>query len=270
MKRLFSIFCIFAMLLTSCENNIVEEGNQAIKLTSQDVVSVGCGSSMGFITYEILSPKEGATVEATADVEWIGDFNYKQMGKIMYNVEKNPLEEKRTGVITVMYDGKTAFTVTINQDENPAPTNKTITDFLLTGKYYGIQAGMYNYYLIFSDCGLDANNMYSVPNGHYYLVDLFLLETPEDMSNITVPLGTYSFDKTNSGFADTFTDTYSWYQINDEAGNASSKNQISYEKGTLTVEEGKVTLEVTLYIDGIEEIHTVVYEGDYSMINEAA
>ena len=148
MKRLFSIFCIFAMLLTSCENNIVEEGNQSIKLTSQDVVSVGCGSSMGFITYEILSPKEGATVEATADVEWIGDFNYKQMGKIMYNVEKNPLEEKRTGVITVMYDGKTAFTVTINQAENPAPTKKTITDFQLTGKYYGIQAGMI---LTFSD-----------------------------------------------------------------------------------------------------------------------
>ena len=129
---------------------------------------------------------------------------------------------------------------------------------------------MYNYYLIFSDLGLDSNNMYSVPNAHYYLVDLFLLETPADMANITIPVGTYEFDKTSSGFANTFTDTYSWYQINDEQGNASSKNQISYESGKLIVEEGKVTLEVTLIIDDVLEKHTVIYEGDYAFINESS
>ena len=268
MKRLFFIFSIFAMLLTSCET-ISEDNNQSIRLTSKDVVSVGCGSSMGYISYDILVPVEGATVEATSTVEWIGNFDYKQMGKIMYNVEKNPSEQEREGEIVVSYDN-TSFKVLIKQAGNPKPTSKTITDFQLTGKYYGIQSGMYNYYLIFSDLGLDSNNMFSVPNGRYYLVDLFLTEAPADASNVTVPVGTYDFDKTSSGFANTFTDTYSWYQINDEYGNASSKNQISYEKGTLTVEEGKVTLDVTLYIDGIEEIHTVVYEGDYSMINEAA
>lgn len=269
MKRLFSIFCIFAMLLTSCENNIVEEGSQAIKLTSQEVVSVGCGSSMGFITFDYVNPVEGATVEATSNVDWIGGFDYKQMGKIMYNVEQNPLEEKRSGEITVMYDNKLAFTITIKQAENPAPTQKTITDFDLTGKYYGIQSGLYNYYLIFSDLGLDSSNMYSVPNGRYYLVDLFLDEAPADTENVNVPLGTYDFDKSSSGFAGTFTDTFSWYQINDDQGFASSEAQISYEKGQLIIEEGKVTLDVTLYIGDVEERHIVVYEGEYSMINEA-
>lgn len=268
MKRLLSLLALVSILFSACEKTTDGNANQSIKLTSNEVVNAGCGSSMGFVTYEIITPIDGATVEATADVDWIGNFDYKQMGKIMYTVEKNPDEAPRVGVITVTYD-KSSFQVTINQEGNPAPTNKTISDFKLYGKYYGIQAGMYNYYLIFSDLGLDSNNSYYVPNAHYYFVDLYLLETPADMDNITIPVGTYEFDKSNSGFADTFTDTYSWYQINDEQGGASSKNQISYESGKLIVEEGKVTLEVTLYFGDVLEKHTVIYEGDYAFINES-
>ena len=269
MKKLLSIVALFALIFTACETANEETKKSGIKLTTDSEVNVSSGSAMGFIKYELTAPVEGATVEATANVEWIGNFGYKEMGKITYKVEKNPDEAPREGVITVTYD-KSSFQVTINQAGNPAPTNKTISDFKLYGKYYGIQAGMYNYYLIFSDLGLDSNNSYIVPNAHYYFVDLYLLETPADMNKITIPVGTYEFDKTNSGFANTFTDTYSWYQINDEQGNASSKNQISYESGKLIVEEGKVTLEVTLYIDDVLEKHTVIYEGDYAFINESS
>ena len=268
MKKLLSILALVSLIVTACEPTGNEVKNSAIKLTTDDQVNVGSGSAMGFLKYDLVTPIEGVKVEATADVEWINNFGYKEMGKITYTVERNPDEGPRTGVITVTYDSS-SFQVTINQAGNPAPTNKTISDFKFTGKYYGIQAGMYNYYLIFNDLGLDSSNSYYVPNAHYYFVDLYLLETPADMNHITIPVGTYEFDKTNSGFANTFTDTYSWYQINDESGNASSKNQISYETGKLIVEEGKVTLEVTLYIDDILEKHTVIYEGDYSFINEA-
>lgn len=257
-----------ALVFTACEP-VGEEGkNSAIKLTTDAEINISSGSAMGFLKYELVAPVEGATVEATADVDWIGNFGYKEMGKITYNVEQNPDEGPRTGIITVTYDSS-SFIVTINQASNPAPTNKTITDFTLQGKYYGIQSGLYNYYLIFSDLGLDSNNMYSVPEARYYLVDLFLDEAPADLSNVTIPVGTYDFDKSNSGFAGTFTDTYSWYQINDADGFAPSDNQISYESGKLIVEEGKVTLEVTLFIGDVKEKHTVVYEGDYSFINEA-
>ncbi len=277
MKKLLFVFAFMSLLFTACEQTPVDNNDEpnnsgntseAIRLTSQGVVSVGCGNSMGFITYELVAPAEGIAVEATSNVDWIGNFDYKQMGKIMYNIEQNPLEEPREGVITVSY-GKSSFTVTIKQAENPAPTEKTITDFMLLGKYYGIQSGLYNYYLIFADLGLDSSNMYNVPNAHYYFVDLFLDEAPADTANVTIPVGVYDFDKSSSGFADTFTDTYSWYQINDASGNASSQNQISYETGKLTVEEGKVTLDITLVIDDVMERHIVVYEGDYSFINEA-
>ncbi len=268
MKKLLSIVALFALLFTSCEPAGEDVNNSSIKLVTDSVVNISSGSAMGFLKYELVDPIEGAKVEATADVDWINNFGYKEMGKISYSVDQNPNEGPRTGVITVTYDSS-SFQVTINQAGNPAPTNKIITDFKLQGKYYGIQSGLYNYYLIFSDLGLDSQNMYSVPNAHYYLVDLFLMETPADMDNITIPVGTYEFDKSNSGFDGTFTDTYSWYQINDAAGNASSKNQISYEEGKLIVEEGKVTLEVTLYIGDVKEKHTVIYEGDYSFINES-
>lgn len=268
MKKLLSIVALFALIFTSCEIANKEVKSSAIKLVTDSEVNISSGSAMGFIKYELVTPVDGITIEATADVEWISNFGYKEMGKITYNVEQNPDETPRTGIITVTYD-KSSFQVTINQAGNPAPTNKTISDFTLQGKYYGIQSGLYNYYLIFSDLGLDSNNMYSVPNARYYLVDLFLDEAPADTTNITIPVGTYDFDKSNSGFAGTFTDTYSWYQINDNEGFASSENQISYESGKLTVEEGKVTLEVTLFIGDIKEKHTVVYEGDYSFINEA-
>lgn len=268
MKKLLSIVALFALIFTACEPLGDEARNSAIKLTTNAEVNISSGSAMGFLKYELIDPVEGAAVEATADVEWIGNFDYKDMGKITYTVEQNPDEGPRSGVITVTYDSS-SFTVTINQAGNPAPTNKTITDFKLCGKYYGIQSGLYNYYLIFSDLGLDSNNMFSVPNARYYLVDLFLDEAPADLSNVTIPVGTYDFDKSNSGFAGTFTDTYSWYQINDADGFAAQTNQISYESGKLVVEEGKVTLEVTLFMGDVKEKHTVVYEGDYAFLNEA-
>lgn len=268
MKRVLSLLALVSLIFTACEKATEDNNKVSIKLTSTETVSVSSGSSMGFITYELLTPVEGATVEATADVDWIGGFDYKQMGKIMYRIDQNPLEEGRSGKITVTYN-KSSFDVVINQSGNPAPTQKTITDFTLYGKYYGIQSGLYNYYLIFSDLGLDDNNMYAVPDAHYYLVDLFLTEAPEDMGHITIPVGTYDYDPTNSGFDGTFTETYSWYQINDAYGVASSENQISYESGKLIVEEGKVTLEVTLYFGDVKETHIVVYEGDYSFIDES-
>lgn len=267
MKKLLSIVALFALIFAACEPVGDDAQGSAIKLITDAEVNVSSGSAMGFIKYELIDPVEGESVEATANVEWIGNFGYKEMGKITYAVDKNPNEGPRSGIITVTYGGS-SFDVTINQDGNPAPTNKTIADFMLQGKYYGIQQGMYNYYLAFSDLGMDSNNMFNTPDAHYYFVDLYLLEAPADKTHITIPVGTYDFDKSNSGFSNTFTDSYSWYQINDASGNASSKNQISYEEGKLIVEEGKVTLEVALYIGDVKEKHTVIYEGDYSFLNE--
>lgn len=273
MKNIYAILAVVAMLFVACEpatQDVNSNQESQLKLTTSDAVSVGSGNAMGFIKYEILESVEGAEVKAEADVNWIGDFDYSSTGQIGYSVKANPDAEPRTGVITVSYD-KSSFTVTVTQKLSENPTNEYITATYLEGKYYGnytgLSEGMYNYYLAFSDLGLDAENNFSTPNAHYYFVDLFLDVEPTDMANIVVPNGVYEYDITNSGFMNTFTHSSSWYQINDETGFAIPGYQIHYDKGTLTVEDGKVTLEITLEIDHMQKTHIVTYEGAHSLID---
>ena len=268
MKNIFALFAAMAMLFVACEPAVEEPtpSSQQIKLTTDAAVSVNSGSVMGFIKYEIVEAVAGAEVKAEADVDWIGNFDLSSEGKIGYTVQANPDAEPRVGVVTVSYD-KSSFTVTITQKLSEAPTNEQITAAYLQGKYYGVQQGLYNYYLAFSDLGLDSNDKYSVPNAHYYFVDLYLDVAPADMTNIVVPNGVYEFDITNSGFANTFTDSFSWYQINNEQGYALPEDQIHFEVGKLTVEDGKVTLEVRMQINYMQKTHVVTYEGAYSLID---
>ena len=267
MKKILSFFAIAALLFTACEMPEGQtETSQQIKLTSAEEIKVGSGSAMAFITYEILEVIEGAEVSATANVEWIGNFKYNQQGKVTFTTEANPDDEPREGIITISYD-KTQLDVKVIQALSEAPTNKEIKANYLQGKYYGLQGGMYNYYIAFSDLGMSSDNMFYTPNAHYYMVDLYMMEEPADMNNIVIPVGEYDYDPTNSGIENTFVESWSWYQINDEAGNAPSTNQINYDKGKLIVEEGKVTLEVTMQINHIQETHKVVYEGDYYLLD---
>lgn len=266
MKKFLSFFAIVALLFTACENpnDDVQGNNEQIKLTSSTEVKVNSGSAMAFINYEILEMVAGAEVKAEANVSWIGNFDYRQQGKINFTVERNPDAEPREGVITVSYD-KSKLEVKIIQALSETPTNKVISAPLLQGKYYGNVQGLYNYYLIFSDLGMDASNMFSTPNAYYYFVDLYLEVEPSDMSHIKVPVGVYEFDANNMPIGDTFKEQWSWYQINDESGVDAS--QTHYESGILTVEENKVTLEITMTIDHVQETHKVVYEGDWSLID---
>lgn len=270
MKNILSIFSIFALLFTACEPVDPQDANQQIKLITSNTVNVGSGSAMGLIQYEILDMIQGAEVKAEADVEWIINFDFKQQGKIQFTVEKNPDAVKREGTITITYD-KSTLKVKVIQALSEAPTNQEIKIEKLQGKYYGnyagLQGGMYNYYVVFTDLGMDASNMFGTPNAHYYFVDLYLDTPPADLNNIVVPNGVYEYDISNSGFMNTFTESCSWYQINDESGYAIPDYQIHYDKGTVTFEDGKATLEVTLEIDHTQHNHKVIYEGDYSLID---
>ena len=113
MKKLLSIVALFALIFTACETANEETKKSGIKLTTDSEVNVSSGSAMGFIKYELTAPVEGATVEATANVEWIGNFGYKEMGKISFTIDTNPDSVDRTGEITVTYD-KSSFKVIIN------------------------------------------------------------------------------------------------------------------------------------------------------------
>lgn len=267
MKNILSLFSIVALLFAACEPaNDPSTGKETeqIKLTSDATINVSSSSAMAFLSYQILEIVDGAEVKAEADVNWITNFDYKQQGKIQFTVEKNPDAEVREGTITVSYD-KSKFEVKVIQALSEAPTNMEIKAELLQGKYYGIVQGMYNYYILFTDLGMDSNNNFMTPNAYYYFVDLYLLTDPEDMSNIVIPNGEYEYDVTNSGYANTFMESFSWFQTNDESGWPMS--QAHYEKGKLIVEDGKITLDVTFQVDNVQVNHKVVYEGDYALLD---
>lgn len=271
MKKIFSLFAVVALLFASCEKAAEDKTTpeqptptEQIKLVTNDTMKVSSGSAMAFIKYEILELVEGAKVEVSANVDWIYDFKQNEQNKISFTIGANPEAVDREGIITVTYD-KSQFNVTVIQELSEAPTSIVFEAEFLQGKYYGVQGGLFNYYLAFSDLGLDAGDMYSTPNAHYYFVDLYLPDAPEDMENIVVPNGEYEYDITNSGWPNTFTHSFSWYHINDETGFQLSTAH--YETGKLIVEDGKVTLEVTLTIDARQENHKVVYEGDWSLID---
>lgn len=271
MKKIFSLFAVVALLFASCEKAAEDKTTpeqptptEQIKLVTNDTMKVSSGSAMAFIKYEILELVEGAKVEVSANVDWIYDFKQNEQNKISFTIGANPEAVDREGIITVTYD-RSQFNVTVIQELSEAPTSIVFEAKFLQGKYYGVQGGLFNYYLVFSDLGLDANNMYSTPNAHYYFVDLYLPDAPEDMENIIVPNGEYEYDITNSGWPNTFTHSFSWYHINDETGFQLGTSH--YDTGKLIVEDGKVTLEVTLTIDARQENHKVVYEGDWSLID---
>ena len=82
---------------------------------------------------------------------------------------------------------------------------------------------------------------------------------------IIVPNGTYGFDEVSQGWPNMFGHEFSWLQQNDAYGNSGS--QTLFDDGELIVEDGKVTLKVTMTVEGIEEKHTVTYEGDYELVD---
>ena len=250
-----------------------DDGTPKIKITSKVNTTIGPGSVVGRISYELINPVEGLTVEAKSNVEWLGEFDYKDMGKIGYRAEKNPSENPREGVITVTY-GESSVDVNVTQEGNPLPTDKFIEAPMLTGHYYGNIQGLYNFYLAFTDKGMSAYEpiahpfyYFDVPNAWYYTVDLYL-DRPAEYTEgepIIVPNGKYGFDASSQGWPNMFGHEFSWLQQNDEYGNCPP--QTLFNTGELVVEDGKVTLKVTMTVEGIEETHTVTYEGDYELVD---
>ena len=110
MKKFFAILAVVALVFAACEptddqpqNNVTQGDEPGITLKSESTITINSGNTMGIISYTLVNPSEEYTVEATADVEWLNGFSYKDMGKISYRADRNPNLESRVGVITITY-----------------------------------------------------------------------------------------------------------------------------------------------------------------------
>ena len=267
MKKFFALCGIVATLLVACEaidnkTNTPEE-TPSFTITSKTDISINAGSTMGFITYTINTPVEGATIEATADVEWIGSFDYSQMGKIGYKVEANTSYDAREGKVTVSYNG-TSVVIALTQAGKVRPEEIAVNVDYALGHYFGDYANInYNYYLVLSTSDYDADGSFYAA-GEKFFLDIYAEERPEDYNNIRVPNGVYTFNPNNDGKAGTFLESYSLYKKYDISGKQVEERV--YSEGTLTVTDDMIKLEVVFADE--TNLYVVTYNGDYTMIDK--
>ena len=267
MKKFFALCGIVATLLVACEavdnkTNTPEE-TSSFTITSKTDISISDGSTMGFITYTINTPVEGATIEATADVEWIGSFDYSQMGKIAYKVEANTSYDAREGKVTVSYNG-TSVVIAFTQAGKARPEEIAVNVDYALGHYFGDYANInYNYYLVLSTSDYDATGSFYAA-GEKFFLDIYAEERPEDYNNIRVPNGVYTYNPNNDGKAGTFLQSYSLYKKYDISG--AEVDQRAYSEGTLTVTDDMIKLEV-VFADEIN-LYVVTYNGDHTMMDK--
>ena len=90
----------------------------------------------GAIAYTIVNPKDGATITATDDVDWISNFSYTS-GSVNFDIEKNTTQSDRVGTVTLSY---------IKDEVTLATKEVTVTQGHLdvATPSFGVDAGTYN------------------------------------------------------------------------------------------------------------------------------
>ena len=261
MKRLFYLLLALPLVFAACEPDTPEqevEKEAVLTLTSDAEMNFEAKGGEGVITFTAEwkdvtrnSPVPAPEVEATCEADWVTDLTVAE--NITFTVLANEADARETKVV-VTYGDK-SFEVAVKQ---AAPTGVNIEAKHFYGDYYGDEysPGVGNYYMTLSDLGITEDG-YAYAGGSYYYVDLYgpLFDGEGD---ITLPVGTYTFDANDSCAEWTIGASYSAYMAWDENANSlTGEYGLPYTDATLVVTESGVTLTAT--IDGVE--HTVTFEG---------
>ena len=269
MKKLFYLLLALPLVFAACEPDTPEqevEKEAVLTLTSEAEMNFEAEGGEGVITFTAEwkdvtrnSPVPAPEVEATCEAQWVEDLTVAE--NITFTVLANEADARETKVV-VTYGDK-SFEVAVKQaakqnDQPEPPTGVNIEAKHFYGDYYGDEysPGVGNYYMTLSDLGITEDG-YAYPGGSYYYVDLYgpLFEGEGD---ITLPVGTYTFDESDSCSEWTIGASYSVYMAWDENGNSlAGEEGLRFTAATLVVTESGVTLTAT--IDGVE--HTVTFEG---------
>ena len=268
MKRLFYLLLALPLVFAACEPDTPEqevEKEAVLTLTSEAEMNFEAEGGEGVITFTAEwkdvtrnSPVPAPEVEATCEAQWVEDLTVAE--NITFTVLANEADARETKVV-VTYGDK-SFEVAVKQaakqNEPEPPTGVNIEAKYLQGDYYGDEysPGVGNYYVYLSDLGFDEEG-YASAGGTYYCLDLYgpLFDGEGD---ITLPVGTYTFDANDTMVEWTIGAAYSVYFAFDENGNSlTGEYGLSITDATLVVTESGATLTAT--IDGVE--HTVTFEG---------
>ena len=278
MKKLFYLLLALPLVFAACEPEPAPEKVDPtyapeLSLTSEATMEFAAEGGEGVITYtakmvEVTRVTVEPEVEATCAADWVTDLTVAE--NITFTVLANEADARETKVV-VTYGDK-SFEVAVKQaakqNDEPEPENGVKFEAsYLQGYYYGDEyaPGVGNYYVYLSDLGLDGEG-YASAGGTYYRLDLYgpLFEGDGEVS---LPVGTYTFDANDTMVEWTIGNYYSAYIAFDENGQCTTgETGLPYTAATLVVTESGVTLTAT--IDGVE--HTVTYEGKGEFVDYTA
>lgn len=266
MKKLLAMFAILASIgFVACSDDedpqVAPTGDPELKLTSESVMNFAADGGKGTITYSLKNKVDGVEPTATCAADWVSDL--KVGAAVTFAVAANEAEDAREADITVAY-GDQSFKVTVKQ-AGVKGFDSDLELSVLQGQYYSDfeEYGVYNYNIFLSKNGVafTAQGITVKPGDNIYSLDLYSDVAPADP--MSVPVGTYAFDASDSCEAGTMGAEYSWYAETDANGSVVANP--SYTAGTVTVSEGRIEATLTLE-DG--SVHHIVYEGSLALEEE--
>ena len=203
------------------------------------------------------NPVDYVFVKSSAD--WIYAIDTEREGVVSLGIATNKTKALRETIVTVGY-GSASFDVKLSQ-RGDGDINFHAT--MLSGEYLGdaYTPGVGNYWFILSDRGFNEDGT-SRPSATYYRIDAYGPVYQGYESCPPIANGTYTFDKDDTYAEWTFTAEYSGFWVT----NANGKRDeaiATFESGTMTVESGKITLDVV--VGG--EAHHVVFVGDTTLVD---
>ncbi len=270
MRNLFTALTLgLVMLFVACETPSTEGALKHLSITSDSTILVEAEGGNVAITYNIRESIEGQSIKTNIinGNEMISNITYPATGVILVDVEAND-GAQRVAVIEVSY-GEEAANITIQQKgsgngggngngDNGGSTEADV-EFqasFINGYYYGEKygEGTDRYAFFLSDQGLN-NGGQAYTNGTYYYIDCF---SPANKS-LTLPLGTYTFDMSNTGGAYTINSENSQLILTGDSVETTTSVYMTDAK--MVVSANKITLEAT--IDG--KLHKVTFFGSLEL-----
>ena len=256
MKNLFTIATIAMMaLFVACEP--MGQGGKGLVITSGTEYTVEANGGDVYVTYTGVS---GVNVTIIEGQECINSIKTPATGIVVVNIKANATGAERTAVVDIVStDGDFNRLVVIRQKGGAnigGNADVTFSAECMDGYYYGEKygEGADRYAFFLSDKGLN-NGGQAYTNGTYYYIDCF---SPANKST-ELPLGTYTFDKSNSGAPYTInSDNSQLILTGDSVENTATKYMTD---ATMVVAANQITLQCT--IDG--EVHKVTFMGDLNL-----
>ena len=116
------LFMTMVFCMLSCQKESLEEKPE-LKL-SQKEVSIGMKGGTLTVTYSIINPVKGGTVEGSSEASWISDIDCGTANAVKISVEANTQKDAREAVVNLVYHGGAATSsVTVRQSGSEGGTD---------------------------------------------------------------------------------------------------------------------------------------------------